>query len=468
MNTAAIASAFDQCVELGGGYVEVPPGRFLTGEVALRSGCYLVLHHGGILQATTNISQYGGGGNAAFSAQTHYLVSGRRIGNSGVIAPPGASAGGELRGTMWQSIRSYDAATNSFTKLFPGAAVGNLLVEDSTNITVAGVRIMHSGFWAQTFRRCSNVLEERVVVEGSVQWGTADGLDVESGYNLTFRDSVFKTGDDCLAFRSGGYEATPAWPAGPVQPVQRVRISNVSLVSSSSAIKFEASTIGNRTDVGDIFDVVVDGVRIRDTNRGIGIWQRSGQRDVPGGRGRIYDVTIRNVDSVTRFDSKPQFWGSGEPFALTVLPRNGDCCAGVRNITLTNVSAVAENSALLTSLAAPSPPGVPAAPAAITGVRFENVSITIKVTGNSSRAPRAQRDYRPSGSGLPQTAPSPVVGIAVENVADLWLGGGGGVRFASPAGGRPAYWGGACVNVSGQSRVRAEPEPGWTCDNRLE
>ena len=86
--------------------------------------------------------------------------------------------------------------TNSFIKRLPGGQIGNLFFQDSVNISVIGVSITSSGFWTQTFRRCSNLLEELVYVERSVQWGTEDGMDVESGYNLTFRDSNFKTGDD--------------------------------------------------------------------------------------------------------------------------------------------------------------------------------------------------------------------------------------------------------------------------------
>jgi hypothetical protein len=60
--------------------------------------------------------------------------------------------------------------------------------------------------------------------------------DVESGYNLTFADSVYKNGDDCLAFRSGSFVflRTP-WPAGPIAPVERVRIRNMTLTSSRCA-----------------------------------------------------------------------------------------------------------------------------------------------------------------------------------------------------------------------------------------
>ena len=45
-----------------------------------------------------------------------------------------------------------------------------------------------------------------MIVRGDWQWGNNDGLDVESGTNLTFSNSYFSTGDDCLAFRSGVFQ----------------------------------------------------------------------------------------------------------------------------------------------------------------------------------------------------------------------------------------------------------------------
>lgn len=137
------------------------------------------------------------------------LILGRGVTNTGVISPSphGIAAGGEIHGIMWQMVQGYNASTNTLEaqewippgySSCPGGTCrpGNVAFHDSTNITVAGIRITDSSGWTQLFRRCRNVLEERIWVEGSVQWGTADGMDVESGWNLTFRDSVFKTGDD--------------------------------------------------------------------------------------------------------------------------------------------------------------------------------------------------------------------------------------------------------------------------------
>lgn len=184
---------------------------------------------------------------------------------------------------------------------------------------------------------------------------------------------------------------------------------NLSLVSSSSAIKLEANTLTDRTDVGEIRDVLIEDVLIRDSNRAVGIWQRTGH-------GAIRDIVVRNVDLVTRYDSKPEFWGSAEPLYVSALP----AMAGplVYNVSFEHIIATSENGALFSSL----PLG---ARTAVQGVRLLNVSIVLQVTGNVSRP---QRDYRPA-HGLPGTVAAPVVGITFENVAEVDVIG-GGVRFA--------------------------------------
>ena len=285
------------------------------------SNCYLLLQRGGVVQGSDNQSDYGD------DWDFWSIVLGRAVANTGVIGPSqtGLAGGGELRGVLWQMITGYDPAADDFVEQrWPGIEAapcggvckpGNLMLQDSVNVTVADVSITESSGWTQIYRRCSNVLADRLVVENSVQWGGGDGMDVESGYNTTFSNSRYKNGDDCLPFRSGSfcYLKTP-WPAGPIAPVEMVRIYNMNLTSSSSAIKFEASTemTGAMKDVGDISDVIVDNITITDTNRGIGLWQRTSH-------GALKDMLFQNIKMTTRFDPKPGKCTSNLP--LLVMSR---------------------------------------------------------------------------------------------------------------------------------------------------
>jgi hypothetical protein len=60
LDTAAIQQAVDACATAGGGQVLIPPGRFLSGTVRLKSHITLRLDAGATLLGSTNLSLYSG------------------------------------------------------------------------------------------------------------------------------------------------------------------------------------------------------------------------------------------------------------------------------------------------------------------------------------------------------------------------------------------------------------------------
>ncbi len=58
LDTAAIQKAIDACAAAGGGEVHLPPGRFLSGTIRLRSKVTFHLEAGSRLVGTTNLSEY--------------------------------------------------------------------------------------------------------------------------------------------------------------------------------------------------------------------------------------------------------------------------------------------------------------------------------------------------------------------------------------------------------------------------
>jgi len=57
-DTTAINKAIEACGNAGGGQVQFPPGRYLSGTIKLRSHVHLVLALGATLVGTTNLSEY--------------------------------------------------------------------------------------------------------------------------------------------------------------------------------------------------------------------------------------------------------------------------------------------------------------------------------------------------------------------------------------------------------------------------
>ena len=66
LDTPAINKAIEACSLVGGGQVSIPPGRYLSGTIHLRSHITLYLHAGARLIGTTNLDQYAAPGVPAF------------------------------------------------------------------------------------------------------------------------------------------------------------------------------------------------------------------------------------------------------------------------------------------------------------------------------------------------------------------------------------------------------------------
>lgn len=443
LNTQAIQATINTAAAKGGGYVVVPSGVFFTGSVNLSSNCYLLLRSGAILQGSAYPEHYN------WDWDYWHIINSVNTSNTGVIGPQGSdiAMGGEIRGPMWQMIAMFNTTKNMYQpKNWKGVhgCVGecrpkNIAFIDAINVTISQIHVSASSDWTQLFRRCHNVLEDHVLVTGSNLWPNNDGIDFESGTNLTISNSEMHTGDDCIAMRSGNCNnlRTP-WPepADHISPLIGVKIKNMTLSSTSCAIKIEELF---QKDHGDLKDVHIDSVVIRNTNRGIGIWQRLGI-------GKLANIYVSNIDLETSYQA-PNWWGSGEPIVVTSVPENRiwlkHGLTGIQNVTFVNITARSEGSALFSARDQQQTRSQ-----VFTHIRLHNVSIIITRFGNVT--PHPQHDYRPINGDMPtpMAISAPVDGIFVEN-ANITLTN-CSVGFLKPM---QPYWSRTCVNVTKTSHV---------------
>ena len=128
---------------------------------------------------------------------------------------------------------------------------------------------------------------------------------------MIIRGCRIVSGDDSVVIKS----TTPMYKR--YGDCRDIIVSDCILSSNCSGIK-----IGTET-YGDIHDVVVTGCILRDCIRGVGIWSRDG--------GEIYNIRISNIQGNTRnfLDSRVRttgvwnWWGEGEPIAITATKREG-------------------------------------------------------------------------------------------------------------------------------------------------
>lgn len=226
--TAAIAAAIKACADAGGGRVVVPPGRFLTGAVRLRSNVELYLAEGATLLFSTDPSHYPlvhtrwEGSELINYSPLVYAYRERNVAITGKGTLDGqadASHWWDWRGTAHdlqgkaQTARpgarsrlvAMNAANLPLAQRVFGSA-GRLrppLVQfyDCDTVLIEDVRLRRSPFW-----QIHPLLSRNVTVRGvdiMSHGPNTDGCDPESCDGVLIEQVVFDTGDDCIAIKSG-------------------------------------------------------------------------------------------------------------------------------------------------------------------------------------------------------------------------------------------------------------------------
>lgn len=443
-NATVNTAALNACVKRAspGDTLLIPPGVFLTGQVSLTTGLTLFFADGGWLQGSANATDYG--------ADWDYWHVVQAVGAADLTIEAASHGGGGIVGAMWQMVKSYDPVGQFFTPVSWAGVAGcigecrpkNLALIDSPRAILKNFALKDSSDWTMLLRRSSHVVVDGLVIRGSQYWGNNDGMDIESGINITLASLDIATGDDCIALRSGNCNTMRTSWAKPLPPLSGVTIINCTLSSSSSAIKVEALF---EEDHGDVSNIHVSKVTIRNSNRGVGVWQRVAG---PSG-GAISNLTFRDMDIETQYMDSPNWWGSGEALVVTTVPENPAQAVhglpGIDSVLFENIVAKAEGGCLFSSRGQAT-----TSPTALRGVVLRNVSLVIT---KSSPYAHPQLDFRPvdAGGGAPNTVPTLVTGLVFEG---LYSGSveGCSVSFQGP---KQPYWagpgnGGVCIsgNVS--------------------
>ena len=240
--SAAIKAAIEACHQAGGGRVVVPAGEWLTGAVYLKSNVNLHVAEGATLRWTFNLEQYPvvftrwEGVECMNYSSFIYAYEEQNI----AITGAGTLDGGADWDTWWAwNQKPWDKASKeerekrdprSFTR---SDAPPQKTDRDKLNeMGEAGVPVDQRVFGPGHFLRpqffqpykCKNILIEGVTILRSPMWEITpalsknitvrgvkiishgpnnDGCDPESCSDVLIEDTMFDTGDDCIAIKSG-------------------------------------------------------------------------------------------------------------------------------------------------------------------------------------------------------------------------------------------------------------------------
>ena len=215
--TPAFRDAIQACSQAGGGRVEVPPGKFLTGAIHLKSNVNLHVAKDATILFSTNPKDFL---PVVFSRdvaemmnyspfiyafeQENIAVTGEGILDGQATKSVSPAWVGKVKAdTDWLTEMGDKERPVSERVLGEGHFLRPNFIEPvrCRNVLVSGVQILDSPMWELHPLYCTNVTVRGVSIHSHGK--NNDGCDPDSCSDVWIKDCLFDTGDDCIAVKAG-------------------------------------------------------------------------------------------------------------------------------------------------------------------------------------------------------------------------------------------------------------------------
>lgn len=292
LDTAAFQAAIDACAAAGGGTVVVPPGRFRTALIELKTGVTLRLSAGAVLVASSERTDY---------PRRHliYAKDAARIGieGPGVIDGNGdAFFDGDLKPRDWR--------------------LGPLIeLVGCREVRVEGVTIRDAPAWTLRPKNCVGVQIRGINILDDLRKVNSDGIDVDSCRDVMISDCRIIAGDDCIVLKTTNHEGEPT-------TCENVVVTNCVMESSASALKLGTESIG------DFRHILFSNCVIRDSRTGIALMAKDG--------GTMEAVHFSNISITTK-----RKWGRGHEWPIHIDSEqrtDTSKLSRIRDVTLSDIT----------------------------------------------------------------------------------------------------------------------------------
>jgi hypothetical protein len=220
--TRQIQSAVDACSKAGGGKVVVPPGRYLTGPIFLKSHLEFEVMSGATLVGSTNFEDYPaipgrweGLDRTIFAS----LLTGEGLENISITGRGTLDGQGQI---WWDAHRKTQAMRRDagLVDRDPENPAGSPLkwprarmiyLSKCKNVLISGLTITNSPSWNVHPVLCEDVVIHGLSIINPGNSPNTDGIDPDSCKNMRISDCYISGGDDCIILKSG-YKQIPDHP----------------------------------------------------------------------------------------------------------------------------------------------------------------------------------------------------------------------------------------------------------------
>ena len=332
-DTAALQLAVDRVAAAGGGTVRLPPGRYMSGTLFLRSGVTFDVEGGATLLGSTKFSDY------------------QDLSHAGSPLPPSPYTQDEARfRALLVALDAHDVAVtgggtidgrggllagNIHRLQAEGRLPGNAAVRPDESlrpclinfvrcrgVRVADVTLRDAACWVENYTACDGLTLDHVTVRSQAYWNN-DGIDLSGCRHVRVAHCDIDSADDGICLKSNGSDC------------QDVEVHDCRVRSWANAIKLGTVSFGGFRRVAirhvqvwgsghaglsieSVDGAVIDDLTVSDvamTNLRQAILIKLGSRHAPGGRvGAIRNVTLTDV-TADLADGDPD---AGQPFRAPV------------------------------------------------------------------------------------------------------------------------------------------------------
>ncbi len=247
LNTAAIQQTIDAAAAAGGGVVEIPAGKFLSGSLFLKNGVELYLDTDAVLLGSQNIEDYP---KRPTRVEGHFPEWRMALVNAQNMSRVRIGGTGQLNGNgapFWALFYAQRRANPKTTNL-DVERPRLVFIDRCQDVRVENVSFQDSGFWNLHMYNCHNVLIEGLHINAPPMTPSTDGMDIDSCQNVTIRHCQISCNDDNIALKgSKGPLADVYVTDGP--PVENILIEDCEFGNGNGVITCgsEATIIRNVT-----------------------------------------------------------------------------------------------------------------------------------------------------------------------------------------------------------------------------
>lgn len=247
LDTRAIQTAIDHCSAAGGGMVQIPAGRYLTGTLHLRDHVTLHLDPGAVLLGSTRLDDYPMQHDAIASYTSNYtqrcLI---RADNASNIAITGRGAI-DGNGTAFSGPYMVRPYLMRFVQC--------------RDVHISGITLQNPAMWTQHYLECEDVLIEGIRVRSRRPHVNNDGIDVDSCRRMRIANCDIDAGDDAIVLK-----------ATTTSPCRDIVVTNCILSTLCNAFKLGTESEGGFDNIvfsnSSIYDTELAGIALETVDGG--------------------------------------------------------------------------------------------------------------------------------------------------------------------------------------------------------